>query len=649
MKNLTELELQIIHCNTRYRDGQPEISDQEYDLLVERLKKQQPDSILLKKAIIEKAKESRKIKLPFPMMSLEKEKTLESVIKWAKEITLGENLIDSPLMVITPKLDGISIYQENGLFITRGDGEIGQDCSQHLQYLEKTMRPISGELIITNGTWKSDGIFRNYKHPRNTVSGWINGDYDETIPYHYMTFMAYKMFNTYKSKVEQLDVLNNNYNAISMPYVTVPLSLLSHEILEGVFEAWKIFFPIDGVVIEFNDSKYRTGTFPNGNPRFAIAYKHSSFSEIAETTIKDIELAVNRYGVVTPTILFETVNISGAELSRANGINMSYIYDWGLLPGETIKIIRSGEVIPKIISVQGVEIPFVENFETLREYNKAYELAKIQRQGKGILDFLIPTFGDEYCICPFCETTLQWDDNFTNQICPNENCQERKFQGIVDFFRIVEVENIAEGTLRSLFDKGFNTLKKIFEVTKEELLQIDGFADKSASDFIKAIKDLKHNGVSMAKYLHASGCFPNIGEKTLQLILDNWKAGSIVNTEELIKINGIGSKTANAFIIGLSKFDNLESLGVNITHRETQKKEKKEGIFSGNTFCFTGCRPTEEIKQRLENAGAEIVENFTSKVTYLVTKDMNSTSAKIEKARKSGVIIVPLADLMKNQ
>lgn len=649
MKNeFTSLEKDIIYYNNKYREGSPEISDSTYDSLLEKLKKEQPESVLLKRAIIEKAKKSRKTKLPFSMMSLEKEKVFENVLKWARKITLEEDLVDSPLMVITPKLDGISIYQENGLFITRGDGEVGQDCSQHLQHLQKIDCPVSGELIITNRAWKSNDIFRNYKHPRNVVSGWVNGDYDESVPYHYMSLMTYKMFSTDKTKIEQLEFLNNNYNTISMPYVIVPLQLLSHETLESVFRAWKTELPIDGIVIEFNDLKYRKRTLPNGNPEYMIAYKHSSFSEIGETKINEIEFAINRYGVMTPTIIFEKIDISGAKPSRVNGINMSYIYDWRLLPGEIIEIVRSGEVIPKIISVGGVEIPFSDNFSDQKEFKKKYEENCLKRQSR-VNDAKLQNYIDSWCVCPFCDTPLKWDETLTNEVCTNEGCPERRFQQIVDFFKIFEVENIAEGTLRVLYGKGFNTVKKVLDITEEELLQIDGFAEKSSKDFVSTMNNLKINGGPLARHMHASGLFPNLGEKTLQLIIDSREDGDVFSKAELIKVNGIGEKTAEVFLNGLPYFLNRERLGVHVTYVETPKKEKKEGIFSGNVFCFTGCRPTEEMRKQLEDAGAEIVENFTSKVTHLVTKDVNSTSSKVERAKKSGVIIVTLEDLIKKQ
>lgn len=645
MKNLTELELQIVHYNAQYRAGYPEISDSTYDSIVERLKKEQPESVLLKRAIIEKAKESRKTKLPFPMMSLEKEKVFDNVKKWAYEISGG---LDVEL-IITPKFDGISILSKENTFLTRGDGFVGQECSQHCNFISKQNYLRRGELIITKKTWKQNDIFRKYKHPRNVVAGWINGDYDETIPYNLMSYFTYDMPDSNLLKSEQLEILNRD-NRNQVPFLITSVNNLQESTLHSVFKTFKKLYPVDGLVIEFNDPKYRVGTLPNGNPRFAIAYKHSSFSDIGQGVIKEIEMSVNRYGVVTPTVVLEeSINLSGAEISRVNGINMRYIYDWLLYPSQEIEIVRSGEVIPKIISVGGIEIPFAENFITTKEYNEAYKINQNKRESMDFDISLSQDFSDSHILCPYCESILKWDVNITNQVCDNNECPERKLQQIVDFFRIFEVENVAEGTLRILYEKGFDTVKEILDITEEELLQIDGFAEKSSRDFVSAMKVLKEKGGPLAKHMHASGYFPNLGEKTLQLIIDSREDGDVFSKAELLKVNGIGEKTAEIFLNGLPYFLNRGRWGIFVTYVETPKREKKEGIFSGNTLCFTGCRPTPELRQRLENAGAEIVENFTSKVTYLVTKDINSTSSKIEKARKSGVIIVSLKDLIKNQ
>ena len=635
MKNLTELELQIVHYNAQYRAGYPEISDSTYDSLIERLKKEQPESVLLKRAIIEKAKESRKTKLPFPMMSLEKVKTLDGVISWIKES--GETEV-----VITPKFDGITLLQTPNRFYTRGDGKVGQDCTKHCSFIPSLPFFLKGELIILNENWEKNSIFKKYKHPRNTVAGWVNGDYSEEIPYNLMTYMVYDSPCAHIDKSLLLDQLRESSLNVS-PFLCLKVEDLSEERLDKLFYLWKKFYPMDGLVIEFNHYQLRSGEYPNGNPKYAIAYKPSRYSEIAETTITDIEMSINRFGVVTPTILFNSVNLSNAEISRVNGINMSYVYDWGLFPGEKIEIIRSGEVIPKIISVGGVKIPFQEDFNLVKEYNKAYEEAKAERELS--FGFIEKTedFADNFLCCQFCGSSLTWDG--LNQICPNEMCSERNFQKIVDFFKIFEVENIAEGTLKILWDKGYDSVKKVLGITKEELLEIEGFAEKSSNDFIQTIKKLKREGGSLARHMHASGLFPNLGEKTLQLILDNWSAGTILDKENLVKINGIGDKITDIFIQGIRNFEQEIGYGIKITYRDTPRKEKINGVYSGSVFCFTGCRPNPELREKLESQGAEVSENMTSKVTHLVTKDLSSTSSKIERARKSGVKILSLEGL----
>ncbi len=633
MKNLTELEQQIVYYNTQYRKGRPEISDQKYDQLLDILKKEQPNSTLLRKGVIEKP-DSRKVKLPIKMMSLEKVKTFSKLKEWCSQID-GD-------ILITPKFDGITLLRTSTQCLTRGDGEVGQDCTSHCNYIPSMTEPIKGELIITKENWKSP-IFRKYKHPRNVVAGWVNGDYDPNTLYFLMSFIAYDLPTSDISKEHKLDFLRDcwsigNSNSVS-PYLLLDKNDLTEEILDNCFKNWSKEYPLDGLVIEMNS--FNDETLTNGNPKYSIAYKPVHYTESAETVIKKVHFGVSRYGVINPIIEFEPVNISGAELSRVNGVNMSYIHDWGLYPGTKIKVIRSGEVIPKIVEVNGINIPFIESFDSPKEYIEKYETAVQlrQRQIEGVDGWF-----DEWNECPFCGTPLIWDENMVNQICPNENCVERKLQSIVEFFRILEVNNIGEGTITTLFNNGYTTTKSIINITVDELLQIDGFAEKSANDFVSSMNKLKSNKVPISKHMYASGCFPNLGEKTIQLIFDNWSAGENISKDKLLKVNGLGEKTIDIFLKGLNKWELLEYDGVEV-YRNSPKKQKN-GEYKDYVFCFTGCRPTPELKEKLENKGAEISDNFTSKVTHLVTKDKNSTSSKTEKAKKLGIHIISLQELV---
>ena len=629
MKNLTELEQQVVYHNTRYREGRPEISDQKYDQLLEILKKEQPDSSLLKRGVIEKPG-SRKVKLPVKMMSLEKVKTFSKLKKWCSQID-GD-------ILITPKFDGITLLRTSTQCLTRGDGEVGQDCTSHCNYIPSMAEPVKGELIITKENWKSP-IFRKYKHPRNVVAGWVNGDHDPNVPYNLMSFIGYEIINSDQSKSSQLKYLRDDSQIYSSPFEVMKKSDLIEMKLDNLFRMWSKCYPMDGLVIEMNS--FNDETLTNGNPKYSIAYKPPHYTEVAETIIKKVHFGISRYGVINPIIEFEPVNISGAELSRVNGVNMSYIHDWGLYPGTKIKVIRSGEVIPKIVEVNGINIPFIESFDSPKEYMEKYETAVQLRQSQ--IEVASGWF-DEWNECPFCGTPLIWDENMVNQICPNENCVERKLQSIVEFFRILEVDNIGKGTITILFNNGYTTTKSIINITVDELLQIDGFAEKSANDFVSSMNKLKSNKVPISKHMYASGCFPNLGEKTIQLIFDNCSAGENISKEKLLKVNGLGEKTVDIFLKGLNKWGSLEHDGVEV-YRNLPKKQKN-GEYKGHVFCFTGCRPTSELRERLENKGAEISDNFTSKVTHLVTKDKNSTSSKTEKAKKLGIHIVPLQELV---
>lgn len=651
---LTELEKYIVHLNIAYREGHPEVEDWEYDEFIERLKSQQPGSELLKRAVIESAPSSdRKEKLPVSMMSLNKIKTIESLEEW-----LNQWSDKAVSFVITPKLDGLSVEKtedERNRAWTRGDGFIGQECNRHCKSFTTQLKESHirrGEMIITNSSWNENLIFRKYKNPRNTVGGWLIGDYKEEVPYEKMSYVCYDLFLPGKdlSKREQLSILNNTCVSRDgeIPFFFFERDKINRELLLKIFSQWKEKFPMDGLVIEVNECEFRVGTESNGNPSYAIAYKDIAFSEVAETVITKIHRNINRFGVITPVIEFNPINISGATLSRVNGINMSYVYDWGLYPEEKIQVVRSGEVIPKIVKVGSVEIPFIENYPTQKEYDEAYSQAFSLRESE--LNRLFDSkILDSFVECPFCGHQLMWDSTLVNQRCTYLECPERKLQGIVDFFRIIEVEDIAEGTFRFLYNLGYTTINSLFELQIQDLLQIGGFAPVSAEKFVKELIRIKTIGLPAARLMHASGLFPNLGEKTLQLILDNIFQDGVFQgctMQSLSAIKGVAEITALTFLSGFPKWiDNRQGSYIKISYQDMPKKAKVEGVLTGKRFCFTGCRPSEDLRKEIEGGGGEVVDSVSSKTTHLVVKDLGSTSSKLVSAKKLGIYIIELSTL----
>jgi DNA ligase (NAD+) len=294
------------------------------------------------------------------MMSLDKVKTIDAFLKWA-------NNFPGATFVITPKYDGLSVGMSEGKAWTRGDGIIGQDCTQHVQVSHLTFDIadgdiVRGEIIIDNRDWKFfKKINPTAKSQRNSATGLINGDYDSKKEQEYgcLRIMPYEIMGSNLDKDRQLcKYFNSEYAKIDdLRYVT-------EKFLFDLFNKWRKKFPIDGLVIDVNEAKYRKGVEANGNPSYTIAYKHTSFSERKDGVVDRIERSINRNGVITPVVVLkEPINISGADILKVSAINMRYVKDWGLYPDTRITIVRSGEVIPIIVSVENVDIPFREDFQ----------------------------------------------------------------------------------------------------------------------------------------------------------------------------------------------------------------------------------------------------------------------------------------------
>lgn len=656
MENIKELVKQITQFNDEYRKGTPLVSDYEYDKLVERLYQLDPENDWFKKGVQDKAPKTNKEQLTYPMYSLNKCKSLQEIGEWLQKV-VGEGYKDC-LVVITPKFDGLSIQKEisSGKSWTRGNGLVGQICTDKMAKISSNVTGfdrgfIRGEVLFTQKSWaKFSQQNPDYKNPRNTATGWINGDYKEETPYHYLSYMCYELYASGMDKLQELLELNSKVNTVDCPLLISPFSRLTEENLEKLFITWSEQFPIDGLVIDINSSEYRTGQEANGNPIYARAYKHPNFTEKKQTKITEIEYHVNRNGVVTPILHIEPVELAGATITKVNGINMSYVYDWFLCPGTTITIVRSGEVIPKVIESRGCKIPFREEFKSDKEYQNAYKYAVelfqelVHSSDESIKDY--HKFMESSHICPFCDTPLQWDLTQTNLVCPNVGCEERKIQWIADFFKILGVENVKETSFRQLYHNGLNTWDKLLKISAEDLINIDGWAIQSALMFEREMNKIRYEGVPCARLFHASGFFGGLGEKTLQLIIDNLKNPFFLpdtfteqsKIEELISIKGISEISAKQYLSGLGKYEAVNGFDslVKITYIKTP--QKKEGKLSGQKIAFSGFRDA-DLKKRLELAGAIVEDNMTKSTTMLIVKDKGQTSSKTQKAMQMGIPI----------
>lgn len=664
---------QLQEANKAYREGNPIMTDQEFDELESKLYEIDPDNDWFKKGINDEAPKNRKVELSFAMASLNKVKTVEELLNWADKFASD--------IVITPKFDGLSVglikkgwgigLKNKGLqAFTRGDGQIGQDCSMHLATIGSCLNTkvlkkgdtVRGEIIFLNSNFvRFKELHPEAKNSRNSATGLINGDYDaeKLQDYRLLSVMSYSMPGSGKSKTEQLQYLNSTCNPANdcrVPYLTCTrLELRAYadkqdelrELLFNLFRDWKQLYPIDGLVFDVDDPEYRTKYGTNGNPEYAIAYKDPDFTEKGVTTINRIELQLNRDGIATPVVyLDETLNLSGADVSKVNGINMRYIHDWGLFDGPKVTVVRSGEVIPKIVAVDGIEVPFRDSFSSDSEYKNAYEIALRKRWAQPSHEAFVDLVKVADWLCPYCHEMLVWDDNRVQMVCPNLDCSERKIQSIVQFVKLIGIKNFGEESIRQLYEYDkIKDIKSLFYLEESDFVDIPNWGEKSITAFLSEIKRIANKAVPFAQIAHAFGYFGGLGQKTIQMIVDaiglEEETGYIKNTsiEELCKIEGVQQITAEQFKKGLQQYESELSIWLMLIKPSYVVSPKPlKGKLSGLKICFTGFRDA-QLKGQIEELGGQVVGSVSKSTFCLVAKDIESNGSKINKAKELNILI----------
>jgi DNA ligase (NAD+) len=422
------------------------------------------------------------------------------------------------------------------------------------------------------------------------------------------------------SKVSQLEFLNK-INDVKIEYIDCGINSLTEENLNEFYKLWGEEYQIDGLVIEFNDSKIREqlGREENMNPAYAVAYKNPQWSDEASVKVTGVEFQVSKQGKLKPVINIEPTYVGGVTISNVTGYNAKYIFDNNIAEGSIIKIVRSGDVIPKHIET----ILFVQsNVEKL---------------------------ADELVLCPSCKEHTVWDDTFTEIICTNPECDSIKISKLVHFFNTLEVEDFGEPSIKQLYYEGYDTIPSILGFSMTQLTNIEGWAMKSADRLLNQFRKLAVVGVPVARLLHALDVFDGkIGEKTCQKILDDmdlslldniYLSQNLSNIEnDLTMIDGVSSITARVFIKGLKNFhDNfIELINISITQWKTPKQRSIGNKMSGHSVCFTGFRD-KSLEQGIESQGGKIASGVSKNTTILVVKDLCSGSSKMKKASELGI------------
>ncbi len=630
------LLVQIQKHNNLYRQGTPDISDAEYDAMVDVLRELDPENEWFQHKEPVTVSENRKVKLPIQMKSLNKVKCVSEISKWLNSLSVSLNTD----IVITPKFDGLSLlYGEysHKAYSRGGSDNEGQDCSEHYKMLNiprhaKISQYTFGEFVFNRKNWNehfagkiSPETGEKYKSPRNTAAGLLNRDNPSELIKH-VDFYRYGIdpsttyeFSTYE---EIFNKICDTFSQFKL-YSITPASSITEEKLMSLFKKWSSIYYIDGLVLYINDIQLWEiiGRHQStGNPLYAIAYKHPDFTDAFPTTVKNITWKANKSGALKPVVNIEAVDTGDCNMENPTGYNAGWINDHEIAQGAKILVTRSGGVIPKILST----------------------IIPATRESQEEL-------WDDLCECPHCGSPTQWNENGIELCCTNSQCDGVRLAKMVFFYLICGAENVGEETLSKIYNAGFKSIKSLLNITFDELMAIEGFGESISNTIIENNRKIM-NGVDIFTLMHASDCFTGIGKVKAQKILDDMDPQyreMFYNLEYpyLIPANpeyDTLSKTMQAFENGVLPFMHfVKETGVPIT-MPTKTEVNHDGKCAGMNICFSGIRDS-ELEKVIIAQGGLIASGVNKKTTHLVVKDPNGNSNKINKAKDIGIPILSIS------
>jgi DNA ligase (NAD+) len=577
-----------------YNSGESGIPDEKYDILYEVLISRDKK---YKEYIGAKLRTGdNRVDLPYWLGSMDKLKPEDSekIVRWTKKFSADNYFISE-------KLDGVSCLlfsTDKGLKLyTRGDGKVGANISYLERYFNfiPSKLPIGlsvrGELIISKTNFKK--YSEEFAAARQMVAGLVNAktaregltDID---------FIAYEIVSDKGSKIssqfEQLEKLGFK-TALHTSVKNIDVNTLTN-ILNDFKKKSK--YQIDGIIVQA-DIPYKRNI--SKNPEYAFAFKVQTEENIVPTEVLEVEWNLSKRGILKPKILIEPVLIDGLKIRQATAFNAKYIVDNGIGPGAIVKITRSGDVIPYIVSVEKSVDPSMPDVE--------YDWNETEVD-------IIPKEIDSATFCT---------------------------KVITSFFTTYGIQYVNEATVRKLIDNGLDSVIKILEASEEDLVEIGGLGQKGA----KRVYDNIHKGLSnvtLAKVMASSSLFGlGVGERKFELLLDEVPNLLTFEGDELfekiVEVKGFSDITAQKIVDNMSVFLKfLSTLNPYIKFKKIVKKEKID-----LRVVFTGFR-NKELEEAIKEKGGEILSGVSKKTTHLLVADKDENTTKIKKAKELGIPIL---------
>jgi DNA ligase (NAD+) len=615
---IRKLEHEILKNKNLYYQGKPGISDFEYDKLEESLRAINPSSDVLSVVgsshfVDEKIEHSKK------MLSLNKSYKFDDISKWSE----GREVLS------TFKIDGSScslVYESGKLKLakTRGDGRFGENITKKILFLDHLPKNLKKEIflevrgevycteenfILLSDKMNEMGLERPSSQ-RNIVAGLL-GRKENIELCRYLSFQAFELFtDDLKFKTENEKFLELQNLGLETPEFYI--NKTDEDFKKRLNETKEFMshgnYLIDGLVLSFNNLELHDSMGETAHhPRYKMAFKFQG--DTKQTKINSISWQVSRNGYLTPVANIEPVELSGAIVGRVTLHNFGIVRQNNLKIGDTIEIVRSGEVIPKFLTV-------------ITESDNEFEFPKL---------------------CPSCEQETCIEE--IRLICKNDLCPDKVKDEILNYIQKIGIDDLSSKRLEEMIKQGFITdIPSLYELSRDQLLSMDKVKDKLADKIINNIEKSKSADlITFLASLGISGGAYNKCEKLVQYGHDTIDKVLELRISQLELIESFAEKSATDFV---NSFQSKKETVAKLRSYGFQFKAKlaniNESVISGQKFCITGTLSMKRSElQKLVKENGGIVQSGVSRDTdYLITNDTESASSKFKKAQSLNIPII---------
>ncbi len=564
----------------------------------------------------------------------------EEVVDFDRRV---REVVSDPIYVVEPKIDGLSVSLEyrDGVLVrgsTRGDGFVGEDVTENIRTIrsvplrlkrdipfvevrgEVYMPVASFEKVVAQQELKEEKPFKN---PRNAAAGSLRQKNPKITAQRGLDIFVFNLQQIEGVQVsghkESLDLLKELGFQVSPSYLAVDTIEKAIEEIRAIGQRrGEYSFDIDGAVVKVDSLAQRemlgaTAKFP----KWAVAFKYPPEEKI--TTLLDVEVKVGRTGALTPTAVFEPIQLAGTTVSRAVLHNQDFIDEKQIAVGDKIIVRKAGDIIPEVVAV-------AEHCG-----NPTYQLP-------------------EYC--PSCHTKVVREEGEAAIYCPNIECPAQLMRNLIHFAsrNAMDIDGMGPAVLEGLVNAGWvHSPADLYDLTEEQIASLERMGKKSASNLMNALEKSKQNDLS--KVIFALG-IPEVGEKTaaeLASAFGSMEKLSWATLEQLTALDGFGEVVAQNIVSffleerNRVQIERLAKAGVNME----STKVKAGDTFEGKTFVLTGTLPTlkrNEAKELIESLGGKVSSSVSKKTDYVVAGE--EAGSKLTKANELGITILTEEQLL---